>query len=187
MRHILTWGPGLFALLIAPGFAAGQYPAPPPTPSYPPLQNPYPGYGQPPAYGQPNAQLVESWYRKYLGRPADQYSLDTYTALLNSGTAPEEIQANLLASPEYYQKHGSRPWLFVQSMFQDVLGRRPTAQEMDYWTQRARELAATVPQLPNTNGYREMALGLLQAARTGQVPPAGGYYNTLPYYSRPPY
>jgi hypothetical protein len=84
------------------------------------------------------AALVDSWYQRFLGRTArtDRGSNSWITQLVN-GSSPDQVLAGILSSDEYYGKGASRPEAFVNNLFQDVLGRRPTQREYDYWVRRA--------------------------------------------------
>jgi hypothetical protein len=84
------------------------------------------------------ARLVDSWYQRFLGRTGrtDRGS-SLWVSQLVEGNSPEQVLAGILSSDEYYGKGGSRPEAFVNNLFREVLGRRPTQREYDYWTRRA--------------------------------------------------
>jgi hypothetical protein len=81
----------------------------------------------------PDAQaLVVSWYQRYLHRdPANGEELGWVNHLVQ-GAAPETLLADILGSQEYFDKAGGTPEGFVESLFADLVGRRPTPQEMQY-------------------------------------------------------
>jgi hypothetical protein len=120
--------------------------------------------------------MIDGWYRQYLGRPADQASINSYVAQMMSGTAPEQIQANLLGSAEYYQRNGSRAWPFVRALFRDVLGREPQRHEVEYWVQRVGQMNAYQYDRLNGGGRAGVALELIQSATQLQQPVPGGAY-----------
>jgi hypothetical protein len=114
---------GIFAL-ATPG--PGQY--------YPEARRAYDAHWQ--AYGDQPEQMVRSWYRKYLNRDVDPVGYETWVGALRNGSPPEQILAGILASDEYYNKGGGSPQRYITVLFQDITGRPPTPQELDYWTRR---------------------------------------------------
>jgi hypothetical protein len=81
-------------------------------------------------------QLLDSWYRRYLGRPVDQNGLQSWLAQLGN----MNVEAAILGSPEYYDRHGDTPEGFVTGLYVDVLGRQPAAQEVQGWLVRLAQL-----------------------------------------------
>ena len=93
--------------------------------------------------GSANAQspgseraLVDSFYVRYLGRSADPVGLNDQVRALCEGTPPSVVEASILASPEYYHRHGSTPEGFVIGLYRDVLGTPPTATDLNVMVQR---------------------------------------------------
>lgn len=80
------------------------------------------------AQAQPDA-LVASWYRQYLGRNPDP-SAQGWVDILRVGQAPDLVLAQILGSTEYYDRAGSTPEGFVQSLYRDLLGRGPSRQQL---------------------------------------------------------
>jgi len=100
------------ALLVVPLPGSAQYP-----PSY--------GYGDP-------EQMVQSWYRQFLGRNADPQA-SAWIGQLQSGQAPEAVLAGILASSEYYLRGGSTPDGFIRRLHTDLTGRPPSPREVQFW------------------------------------------------------
>jgi len=50
----------------------------------------------------PEARLVQNWYFRYLQRPADAVGMDGWVGQLRQGTPAECVEAQILASDEYY-------------------------------------------------------------------------------------
>ena len=94
-------------------------------------------YGDPyydqPGYG--GSSLVDSWYRRFLGRAPDPGS-QQWVEELQRGRPPQEVLSSILGSDEYYQRAGSTPQGFIYRLFRDVTGRRPTPREATYWVRR---------------------------------------------------
>jgi hypothetical protein len=82
------------------------------------------------------AKLVQSWYLKYLGRPADPQGLSGFVQLLGTTTGiggdnPENfVQLQLISSQEYFFNRGggTNPG-FLQALFHDLVGRDITPSE----------------------------------------------------------
>jgi hypothetical protein len=79
---------------------------------------------------------VANWYRRFLNREPDPGGLAGWVAGLRSGNSPEQTLAAILASPEYYAKSGNTPDGFMRTLYRDLLGREPTAQELGFWLRR---------------------------------------------------
>ena len=89
------------------------------------------------AYPERPEELVRSWYEKFLNREPDPDGLATWAGAIRNGQPPEQVLAGILNSDEYYAKAGNSPEGFIETLFQDVVGRRPTDREFDYWVRRA--------------------------------------------------
>jgi hypothetical protein len=57
---------------------------------------------------------------------------------LRQGQPPEKVLSYILGSQEYFDRAGDNPEEFVQRLFRDVTGRRPTEREFDYWMRQMR-------------------------------------------------
>jgi hypothetical protein len=79
---------------------------------------------------------VANWYRRFLHREPDPQGLAGWVQGLQSGTSPEQTLAGILSSAEYYAESGNRPDGFIRHLYQDLLGRQPTDQELAFWLQR---------------------------------------------------
>jgi Domain of unknown function (DUF4214) len=70
------------------------------------------------------------WYGSYLHRPADPTSLAFFSNALAS-TTDEVVQSWIISSPEYFVvRGGSTIDGFLAAVYQDLLGRAPSAQEL---------------------------------------------------------
>ena len=68
---------------------------------------------------------VQQIYARFLDRPAEPAALNYGVNFLNSGGTVQQLSANVLGSPEYYQTQGGGTNQgFLEAMYQDVL-RRP--------------------------------------------------------------
>src|SRR5262245_8235559 len=121
MRFILT---ALFGILAVAAPIAADYPPPDWYRGYPAQQAAYPANPE---------TLVRAWYRQYLGRDPDPSGLQSWVAALLQGNQPEAVLATILGSEEYLLRSGGTPEGFVQNLFKDLTGRRPSQAEFDYW------------------------------------------------------
>jgi hypothetical protein len=98
---------------------------------------PLPGSAQyPPNYGYNDPeQMVQGWYRQFLGRAADPYA-SSWIEQLKSGQAPEAVLGGILASSEYYLRAGGTPDGFIRRLHMDLTGRPPGASEVQFWLNR---------------------------------------------------
>lgn len=94
---------------------------------------------QPPA--RPALQLrpdqqIRGWYLMYLARLPRAEEVQAWLNQINVGKSLGLVQLEILASPEYYQRFNNNPTLFVQSIYQPILGRDLTRLEIGVLVQR---------------------------------------------------
>jgi hypothetical protein len=77
---------------------------------------------------------VEDLYAQLLGRPADPVGLQNAVAALAGGMTPLQLEATLLASPEYLADHGGTYTGFLQGVYTDVLGRPIDLPGLTFWS-----------------------------------------------------
>ncbi len=104
-----------------------------PDPIPPPRPPPWGGGFVP---SDPNADLIESWYQRYLGRSVDPGGLSSRLAVLRRGADPEEVEADIIGSGEYWERNGRNVAGFVRGLYADVLGREPNRNEVRIWADR---------------------------------------------------
>jgi len=93
-------------------------------------------YGRYGGHGDREAdRTVRGWYERFLGREPDS-SAAGWVQGLQSGQDPEQLLAGILGSDEYYTRAGGTPRGFIQRLYLDLLTRRPTPREEDYWLRR---------------------------------------------------
>ena len=78
--------------------------------------------------------VVESYYQTYLGRDGDPAGVASWVAKLQAGASEEEVAAAFLSSPEYSAKHVT-DGAFVQSLYENILGREGDPAGINNWTQ----------------------------------------------------
>jgi len=83
--------------------------------------------------------LVDSYYLKYLDRAADPAGQAAWVSVLEHGGTAEQVAIGFLSSPEYYNRAtalSSSPdpdANFVQSLYEQLLGRPGSATEIEGW------------------------------------------------------
>jgi hypothetical protein len=78
-------------------------------------------------------QMVEGWYQLYLNRAPDPTGVRDFVNQLSRGASPEEVQASIIGSDEYFRLHGSRPASWIVGMYADVLNRSARRDEINNW------------------------------------------------------
>jgi hypothetical protein len=76
-------------------------------------------------------KIINEWYQLYLGRKPSEKEHAQMMQKVRVGTGAIAIQANIIGSDEYYKKHGSSTQGFLNAVFGDVVGRKPTAAEVN--------------------------------------------------------
>jgi hypothetical protein len=70
------------------------------------------------------AARVRALYAQYLHRPPSGGEVSTFSQMLQQGANSDQVDATIVASPEYYNSRGGGTNAgFVSAMYQDVLGR----------------------------------------------------------------
>lgn len=72
--------------------------------------------------------LVNQWYSKYLGRQPNAREAATWEGALSRSSTPEEIQAALLSSTEYYEQQGNDPDRYIDAVYMEVTGKKASAE-----------------------------------------------------------
>ena len=80
--------------------------------------------------------LVTGSYAEFLGRAPDAVGLSGWVAAMEQGMTIQTMEGGFLASAEYYAAAGGTPAGWVRQLYQDILGREPSADEVAYWTGR---------------------------------------------------
>jgi hypothetical protein len=103
---------------------------------------------------------VDEYYQVFLNRPSDPLGRAAWVSAFTTGMSETDVQAGFLTSAEYLHQHAG-PAGVVQSIFDDVLGRAATEQDVAFW--------ASVAQSPA--GVGALALGILNSpeAQTREI------------------
>jgi uncharacterized lipoprotein YbaY len=111
------------------------------------------GGPRPPA----SVQQIRAWFLTYLGREPDQAGFAFWQSQVARGLMTlEEVQANILASSEFFDRCSNDPQVFVAELYRVVLSRQASPAEVQAWLVRLQ-----------ANGGNRLAMvrEFLQAAR----------------------
>jgi hypothetical protein len=79
-------------------------------------------------------QFVVGAYQRYLKRLPDNAGLNGWVSGMLAGTfSDEQVEAQFIGSQEYIAGHGGPGAAWVTGMYQDLLGRTPSAAEVQGW------------------------------------------------------
>ncbi len=82
--------------------------------------------------------LIRDAYQRYLGRDAEPAGLGYWLVEMTKGRTITDMEAGFLASDEYYLRSGSVESAWVGNLYQAVLGRAASSDEIAYWVARSR-------------------------------------------------
>ncbi len=77
--------------------------------------------------------VVQDLYGQLLGRQADAAGLDSFVNVLSTGGTVDQVKAALLRSEEYFDRAGGTVEGFLNTLYQDVLGRALDASGATTW------------------------------------------------------
>jgi hypothetical protein len=77
--------------------------------------------------------LVTAAYQRFLGRLPETVGLAGWVNAIQSGLTDEQLEANLIGSPEYIANHGGLGTAWIRAMYQDLLNRTPADAEVSTW------------------------------------------------------
>ena len=120
---------------------------------------------------------VETWFHRFLGHHANHHQRHDLACQLRNGVPAISVEAHILASPEYYARHGNSDWGFVKGLYLDVAGRPGHHHEVHYWMNRLHQVGSR----------HRLAVLFIEEGRGARVIPA---YNPAPveiYQSSPVY
>jgi len=76
---------------------------------------------------------VQLLYHSILGRTVDQGGLNFFGNLLQTGISLEQVKADIYGSNEFFNHVGNTPDSFLNSVFQQELGRLPDAADLTFF------------------------------------------------------
>jgi len=76
---------------------------------------------------------IVQYHRQYLKRAPSDAEINVWISdAYRTGATPEQVEAAIIASQEYYRRCGNNPRAWANRMFADVLDRFPTIPERNY-------------------------------------------------------
>jgi hypothetical protein len=79
------------------------------------------------------ADFVTAAYLHYLGRTPAASEVNGWVASMQHGLTDEQLEAGFIGSPEYIANHGGTGAGWVTAVYHDLLGRAPSADEVNAW------------------------------------------------------
>lgn len=127
-----------------------------------------------------DSDVVALIYEHDLGRVPDP-SASGWVTDLENGASIESVTANILASQEFYARWGSTYQGFITGLYEDVLGRLPSATELAGWVDTIQRNGGTGV---SANLRYEIAMEFLTSTeyRTDLLAGGGIWNGTLPVY-----
>jgi uncharacterized lipoprotein YbaY len=81
-------------------------------------------------YASGQIDQINQWYRQYLLRDATTQELAAWQAHLQAGRTPQDVQAYILSSSEYYDRLGNQSSRYLTELYRNLFGRQPTAADL---------------------------------------------------------
>lgn len=100
-------------------------------------------------------RMVDDLYRRALNRRSDSPGRSYWLDRLDNGTTYQQVGTLFYGSAEYYRRAGNTNRAFVSSLYENILGRKPEAGGLGYWT------------------------GLMDSGRVGRVGVARLFYDSV--------
>ena len=94
--------------------------------------------------------VIRPAYLKYLGRAADDAGVAYWTAKMHAGLTDEKLEADLIASDEFYAQAGGTDVQWIDAVYLQLLGRAADSSGEDYWSAK---LAAGDPRSHVAAGF----------------------------------
>ena len=79
--------------------------------------------------------LIQSVYMRLLGRAADSGGVLAWTKAMHGGLTDEQLEADLVGSPEFYAESGGTDLGWVDALYQKLLGRHADTAGEQAWVQ----------------------------------------------------
>jgi hypothetical protein len=112
---------------------------------------------QPAANDEARGNLIQALYLKYLGRVGSPTEIAQWVSDLDSGATVQSVIVGILISPEYQDLQGTKVVTWVESLYQNLLGRAGSAAEISNWVGQfsaGASLASIVKGFLNSSEYQ---------------------------------
>ncbi|MFK7736553.1 MAG: YbaY family lipoprotein [Pirellulaceae bacterium] len=99
-----------------------------------------------PNYNQVDRE-IQRLYRRYLGREPSSLELAVFRNTPGILDRIDELPLELMAGQEYYDATGNNNRVWLQAVFQEIVGQVPNSQELVAWTRRYEQLRGSRTEL----------------------------------------
>ncbi len=79
------------------------------------------------------SHVIADLYETYLGRAVDAAGLNYWLGVWNASQGPEQVQAGIIGSQEFFNTAGGTPQAWVTALYQNLFDRNPGPSEVAYW------------------------------------------------------
>lgn len=91
-------------------------------------------------YGQDaTLEQVVELFREYLERDPSRLELSTWQANLDRGSSLADVRTDLLAQNQFFNQCERDERIYIERLHELMLGRKPTPEELAYWSRRYEE------------------------------------------------
>jgi hypothetical protein len=77
--------------------------------------------------------IINQDYALFLGRSPDADGINHWLGQFQQGWSRADVASDIAASDEFFANSGNDPAQFIANLYQDVLGRSPGQDEVDFW------------------------------------------------------
>ncbi|MGF1582504.1 MAG: PDZ domain-containing protein [Gemmataceae bacterium] len=85
----------------------------------------------------PTVDIIKGWFQAYLGRDVRARDIRGWVNAVERGDMKlADVKVGILSSSEYYDRCRNNPGTWITTMFIQVVGRRPTSNEVTVWAPR---------------------------------------------------
>ena len=81
-------------------------------------------------------EQIVGWFRDYLHRDPRSLELSAWQAHIDRGGTLRDAQVQILSMPEYYNRSDASDVTYIRSLHEQLLGKQPTQEELNYWLGR---------------------------------------------------
>ncbi|HEX5443392.1 MAG TPA: Ig-like domain-containing protein, partial [Pirellulales bacterium] len=126
--------------------------------------------------------MLNGVYQQMLGRPIDPGGLNFWLQQMQAGVPIEGVITAVAGSGEYVFDHGSSTQSLVQSLYQDLLGRAASADDLAYWSSVLNNgvpPSSVAAAMVDSTEYRTNLITSYYQTYLGHQPDLGGLRNWL--------
>ena len=80
-----------------------------------------------------DSMIIHADYANFLGRAASSAEVNAWVNVFQQGATRANVEADIIASNEFFADAGNDPRTFITHTYQEVLQRTPASSEVDAW------------------------------------------------------